>query len=169
MNKSGSPESISHKKFTIIFPVEDGEYVLGMKKRGFGSGWWNGFGGKLEPGESYEQAAIRETKEEVGLKLTKLNHIANLHFLVDGKLDGVSRAYAADYSGEPEETEEMRPHKFKLNEFPYDQMWPGDDLWIPEVLDPAFIGVNGYKIYFDGENNFQKIDRCTPESLEYKF
>jgi len=33
-----------------------------MKKRGFGQGKWNGFGGKVEPNESIEQAAIREMK-----------------------------------------------------------------------------------------------------------
>ena len=38
--------------------------LLGMKKRGFGAGKWNGFGGKIEPGETPRQAAIREIREE---------------------------------------------------------------------------------------------------------
>lgn len=38
--------------------------LLGLKKRGFGQGKWNGFGGKLDEGESPRQAAIREMKEE---------------------------------------------------------------------------------------------------------
>ncbi|CAN0505072.1 unnamed protein product, partial [Ectocarpus sp. 12 AP-2014] len=33
------------------------EILLGMKKRGFGEGKWNGFGGKVESGESVEEAA----------------------------------------------------------------------------------------------------------------
>ena len=33
--------------------------LLGMKKRGFGSGKWNGFGGKVEPNETIEDAAKR--------------------------------------------------------------------------------------------------------------
>ena len=37
-----------------------------MKKRGFGEGKWNGFGGKVEEGETILQAALRELKEECG-------------------------------------------------------------------------------------------------------
>lgn len=33
--------------------------LLGMKKRGFGAGKWNGFGGKVQPGETIEEAARR--------------------------------------------------------------------------------------------------------------
>lgn len=42
--------------------------LLGLKKRGFGTGKWNGFGGKVEPGETIRQAAIREMKEEAGIE-----------------------------------------------------------------------------------------------------
>ena len=43
------------------------EILLGLKKRGFGAGKWNGFGGKLHPGESVRECARRETEEECGL------------------------------------------------------------------------------------------------------
>ena len=71
----GKPE----KDYTLVFCVkrENGDFdhndldytknsliLLGMKKRGFGTGKWNGFGGKVEAGESNEQAALRELKEE---------------------------------------------------------------------------------------------------------
>jgi hypothetical protein len=42
--------------------------LLGLKKRGFGAGKWNGFGGKVEQGESIRTAAIREMKEEAGIE-----------------------------------------------------------------------------------------------------
>jgi 8-oxo-dGTP pyrophosphatase MutT (NUDIX family) len=35
-----------------------------MKKRGFGAGKFNGFGGKVEPQESILEGAIREFREE---------------------------------------------------------------------------------------------------------
>jgi 8-oxo-dGTP diphosphatase/2-hydroxy-dATP diphosphatase len=38
-----------------------------MKKRGFGAGKWNGFGGKVEPGETVEAGAIRELREEANI------------------------------------------------------------------------------------------------------
>lgn len=38
-----------------------------MKKRGFGVGKWNGSGGKIQPGETPEDTAVREVKEEIGI------------------------------------------------------------------------------------------------------
>ena len=51
---------------TLCFPVRpDGKLLLGRKKRGFGVSKWNGFGGKIEAGETSQQAVIREIKEEL--------------------------------------------------------------------------------------------------------
>lgn len=43
---------------TLVRNVTGG-ILLGLKKRGFGVGKWNGFGGKVEPGETIPQAAAR--------------------------------------------------------------------------------------------------------------
>lgn len=55
------------KILTLCMVMKDGKLLLGMKKRGFGMGRWNGFGGKVEAGESIEEAAKREVFEESGL------------------------------------------------------------------------------------------------------
>ena len=47
-----------HKLFTLMLVVKDGRVLLGEKKRGFGMGKWNGFGGKVEAGETILEAAI---------------------------------------------------------------------------------------------------------------
>jgi 8-oxo-dGTP pyrophosphatase MutT (NUDIX family) len=59
--------TIKPKILTLCLTKEDGMILLGMKKRGFGEGRWNGFGGKVEEGETIVEAAIREMKEESGL------------------------------------------------------------------------------------------------------
>jgi len=64
---------VPNKVMTLVL-VTNGNYsriLLGMKKRGLGIGKWNGFGGKLEPGESIEAAAARELHEVGVLRLTK--------------------------------------------------------------------------------------------------
>jgi len=38
----------SKKVLTLVFLRRPGQILLGMKKRGFGQGRWNGFGGKGE-------------------------------------------------------------------------------------------------------------------------
>ena len=39
--------------------IEGDRILLGLKKRVFGEGWWNGFGGKINHNETIEEAAIR--------------------------------------------------------------------------------------------------------------
>lgn len=50
---------LSSKLLTLVLVVQPGRVLLGMKKRGFGAGRWNGFGGKVQPGEAIEEAARR--------------------------------------------------------------------------------------------------------------
>ncbi len=38
---------------------DDKQILLGLKKRGFGEGKWNGFGGKVHVGESIAKGAVR--------------------------------------------------------------------------------------------------------------
>lgn len=47
------------------------QLLLGLRKSPHGSGTWCPPGGHLEYGESFEQAAIRETKEETDLEVNK--------------------------------------------------------------------------------------------------
>ena len=54
--------------------------LLGMKKRGFGAGRWNGFGGKVKDGEEIEDALIREIWEEAGIVVSKIEHFGILNF-----------------------------------------------------------------------------------------
>ena len=49
----------SNKLLTLVFLLKSPQVLLGYKKRGFAQGRWNGFGGKVEPSESIEQAAVR--------------------------------------------------------------------------------------------------------------
>ena len=42
---------------TLCFPKRDDLFLLGRKKRGFGAGYYNGFGGKIEDGESFRACA----------------------------------------------------------------------------------------------------------------
>ena len=58
--------STPKKLLTLVFLREGEKVLLGMKKRGFGEGKWNGFGGKVEAGETIIEAAAREVKEECG-------------------------------------------------------------------------------------------------------
>lgn len=136
-------DSSKLKPATLVFlrkMVNDETYIcLAEKKRGFGAGKWNGAGGKIEKGESIEQAAIREISEELSVKLVleDLQQVATIDFLFTEKPEWDQRVFVffADYwQGEPTESEEMRPQWFKISELPYDAMWEDDKYWLPRIL-----------------------------------
>jgi len=125
------------KHTTLLFLLEDTRILLAMKKRGFGVGRWNGVGGKIEPGETIEQAAARECFEEIGVKPGTLEKVAHLTFAFpDGSTDILTHVYLTrEWDGEPIETDEMAPQWFALDDIPYTKMWQDDRYWLPHVLD----------------------------------
>lgn len=108
-----------------------------MKKKGFGQGRWNGFGGKVEPGEDIKTAAKREVKEEIDIEIETIKNNGTLTFSFedDPKLLEVHVFTAHQFSGKPIETDEMKPEWFDINKIPYSQMWPDDIYWLPIVLE----------------------------------
>ena len=50
------------KAYTLAFIQKEDKVLLGLKKRGFGEGKWNGFGGKPHEGETITEAAVRYTE-----------------------------------------------------------------------------------------------------------
>lgn len=54
-------EGYSRKIMTLTMIIKNDEVLLGMKNRGIGTGKWNGFGGKVEPNETIDDAAKRYT------------------------------------------------------------------------------------------------------------
>lgn len=124
---------------TLLFLRRDNEILLAMKKRGFGEGKWNGVGGKLEPGETIEQALRRETIEEIGVTPMHYRQVAELDFIQDAETDTPWHMYIYAYicdewQNEPSESEEMAPQWFALEDIPYAQMWQDDEFWLPMVL-----------------------------------
>lgn len=125
------------KVLTLTLIYQPPRILLGMKKRGFGVGRWNGFGGKLNPGEDILDAAKREVEEEVGVKIVgDLERRGILDFSWQGKPDSLEvNVFRADkFVGEPTESEEMRPQWFHVDEIPFNEMWSDDPLWFPLFL-----------------------------------
>ena len=65
---------------TLSLLKKDNKILLGMKKRGFGEGKYNGVGGKLKENETPEIAMIRETQEEINVTPTKYEKVGIIEF-----------------------------------------------------------------------------------------
>ncbi len=128
---------------TLIFLVKktDGvvtDVCLAMKLRGFGKDRWNGTGGKVQEGESIEEAARRETQEEIHVTVKDMEKIGELQFTFphNPAFDQMVHIYISEhFEGEPRESEEMRPEWFSVNDIPYSAMWPDDVHWVPQVME----------------------------------
>lgn len=125
------------KILTLAYLLRDGEICLAMKKRGFGEGNWNGYGGKIESEETIEEGAVREIIEECGVKVSEkdLEKVAVIEFLFkDRRHLEVHSFFVRTWEGEPTETEEMAPAWFPFTEIPYEEMWADDPYWLPRAL-----------------------------------
>lgn len=140
---------------TLCLIHQNRKVLLGMKKRGFGVGRWNGFGGKVEQEETIEEAAIRELKEEACIEAQEISKrgILSFEFENDSQIFE-AHIYSIDkFSGVPGETEEMKPQWFSIDEIPFKNMWSDDTFWMPLFLE-------GKK--FKGTFRFDK-----PSNVEY--
>ena len=151
------------KILTLAVLFRGDKILLAMKKRKFGAGKWNGYGGKLDENESPIDGIVREIKEESGLEVAKedCKELGFMDFYFDDKPEFDQRViiYRVDnFVSEPQETEEMMPKWFDISEIPYDEMWVGDDQWLPYVI-------TGKK--FKGEIHFsnggEKLVSCVIE------
>lgn len=137
---------------TLMFVVDEvrQQVLLIRKKRGLGAGKINGPGGKMDPGETPLECAVRETQEELGITaLDGVKHGELWFQFVDGLALYVDVFRATRWEGDPIETPEAIPLWTSLSELPFEEMWTDDRYWLAEVLvdKKHFIG----KFLFDGD------------------
>jgi 8-oxo-dGTP diphosphatase len=137
------------ERATLLFVIRNGSMLLIHKKRGLGAGKIIGPGGRLEPGESALQVAMREVQEELNITPMGVQQCGELSFqFVDGLSICVYVFTAQDCEGDPQETDEATPLWIGLDQIPYDHMWADDRVWFPLMLaGQQFHG----RFLFDGE------------------
>lgn len=143
---------------TLMFVIKDNKILIARKKRGFGAGLYNGLGGKVEFGETIEDAMIREAYEEANItpKNYKKRAIIDFdEFVKDERTHVNMHIYIADdYEGTPTESNEMIPVWFDLNKIPFSRMFPDDSHWLPEILKG-----NNVKGFFKYDINLNILEK----------
>jgi len=108
----------------LLLLARGGEVLLARRQNtGYSDGMWNLPSGKLEDGEDVVAAMIRESDEEIGLRLERedLRVVSTVHWRTPEGGGRVGFFFTADrWDGEPENRE---PHKCSdLRWFPLDRL-----------------------------------------------
>jgi len=115
------------------------------------AGKWNGLGGKLEPGETPEECAIREIREESGLVVS--NPLLK-GFLTFPMFDGSDDWYAFVFLVNQFEGQLIDSPEGVLRWIPDDELldlnlWAGDRIFLPWLGRAGFFSAKF--LYQDGE------------------
>lgn len=165
-------EKLKTIRTTLTLFVDGNKLLLGEKKRGFAKGTLNGIGGKQDPGETIDEAMVRECNEEIGVIPTKFEQVGRINFDLWYKGEHsymemfIYKCYK--FKGEIKETEEILPAWYDVDKIPFDRMIADDLLWLPNVLKgDKIIG----KVTLDKDmkmlyHNIQSVSAIKDEELQ---
>ncbi len=162
------------KELTLCIIRKEGKVLLGMQNPNkFGEGYWNGMGGKVEKGETPEEAAKREVKEETGLEVSKIEQrgILRFHFSQEDETLLCHVFEADDFEGKLEPSNEMSQFEwFSPEDIPYDQMWRADYYWMNCFLSgKLFKGTFIYNNQKEKKLQFQEIKPVLQAEFNHEF
>lgn len=138
-----SVESSNPTQVVLCLPVLRGltgnQVLLGLKQRGFGKGRVVAPGGKIEPGESPAEAAVRELHEETALdaNIATLEAVARVFFrFPDAPLADMDCTVfiTRDFAGMAAASDELAPAWYPVGHLPLAKMWDDSALWLGKIL-----------------------------------
>ena len=120
--------------------IEDFYLMLFRNKKAndINEGKWMGVGGHIEPGESKEQALIREIKEETDLDVVEYRYVAKLLF-VNNDYQEIMHLFKVDkVDGFIKECNEGDLRLIPISEIDKLNMWEGDKYFLHRLDDEYF-------------------------------
>lgn len=152
------------KRCSVALPYSEGRVLLGLKKTGFGAGKVVDVGGKIEPGETPRDAAIRELFEETGLRALELRDAGVVaHEFASRPSWGlwVHVFVVTRWDGDASESDEVVPEWHAVNALPYERMWADAPHWLPGVLRGETV-----RLRFEFGEDGESLERVSELKLE---
>ena len=148
------------RKTSLVYIEKDGRYLIlhrTKKSEDENHDKWIGVGGKFEPGETPDECALREVREETGLTLTEFSLRGLIIFVSD--VWGMEYMYlytATKWTGRLVDCDEGELVWLDKTELPKKHLWEGDRLFL-KALDErkAFFMM---KFRYEGEHLAEVID-----------
>ena len=114
------------------------QVLLGIKQEKIGAGLWNGPGGKIEPGQTSEEALLDECRTEAGIIPVSYCYRGKVEYRFDtGKVLPVHFFHVTSYSGEVGNGNQREMKHWRWwneTELPYEKMMEADKRVFPLVL-----------------------------------
>lgn len=131
------------KLATLCYVKQNGKTLMihrVKKQNDYHEGKWNGLGGKFEQGETPEECAIREVKEESGLTIFSPKLHGLLTFpMFDGKDDWYVFVYTInEFEGELIDSDEGNLAWIPNDELTKLNLWEGDQIFLPWLFQDKF-------------------------------
>jgi 8-oxo-dGTP diphosphatase len=118
------------------------EVLLGRKKFGLGEGRLVGPGGKIEPGETPQEAIAREVEEETSLVIGRVELVGELTYPFPFRPEWSQKSWVflcRQWEGEPRESDELAPEWFRVSDIPTHLMWDDAGYWLEDALAGRFV------------------------------
>lgn len=131
------------KLATLCYIMKDNKTLMiyrNKKENDYHEGKWNGLGGKFEQGETPEECAIRELKEETGLTVYEPHLKGFITFPLFDKVDDwyVFVFTVKKFEGELIDSPEGHLEWIPDDKLPDLNLWEGDRIFIPWLFQDKF-------------------------------
>lgn len=137
-------DGVAFRRVVLCFLFRSGagrqEVLLGLKRKGFGTGRVVALGGKIDGAETALDAAVREVREESGIVLAPAEvrdagHIT-WSFPSRPAWNMAATLFTADAQhSRPVACDEIEPCWYPADDLPWPAMWQDAPHWIPTLLD----------------------------------
>ena len=148
------------RKTSLVYLERDGKYLIlhrTKKEHDENGDKWIGVGGKFEPGETPDQCALREVKEETGFTMTDFALRGLIIFVSD--VWGMEYMYlytATKWRGKLVDCDEGELVWLDKQELLKKNLWEGDKLFLKALEERAEFFM--MKFRYDGEHLAEVID-----------
>lgn len=131
------------KLATLCYVMHEGKTLMiyrNKKENDYHEGKWNGLGGKFEQGETPEECAVRELKEETGLDAVNPRLKGIITFpMFDTKEDWYVFLFVIkEFTGELIDSPEGELAWIENDKLPGLNLWEGDKIFIPWLFQDKF-------------------------------
>ena len=125
--------------YTVLcYLKKDNQYLFMLRnkeKNDLNEGKWIGIGGHIEPGETKEEALIREVKEETGFTINSFSYRGEILFINNDYQEIMYVFTSDDFTGEMIECDEGELSWIDKDKILDLNLWEGDRYFLKPLLN----------------------------------